>query len=140
MIDAKEIRIGNLLVFRNKIKPVTDIRVEHIPQYSAIINLTDKEHIREIHLTPQLLVDACGFEKTRDGDFIKAFQELTHHLKLILDTKYEWAYPIICEAPEFASQDINMISLNRINSLHHLQNIWWSLSQTELQVNIDKIV
>lgn len=106
MINASELRIGNTVLGVNGYeKNITPYDYEH----------TDFNKLNPIPLTPQIL-EKCGFENNGSNFFIK-------------DGYSVFFYP---EDMTFEFQICGNIPDINLNSLHHLQNIHFALTGTEL--------
>ena len=128
MIDAKELRIGNLVksVYAPYGHPqdskmeVVDIHIlERINDYRP----SDNFIYYPINITPEI-IEKCGFQHTHFGNFYR-----------IDNGKFspwlEWEgdfFDVMVGDPEY--------SIGELKYVHQLQNIYFILCGEELQVNI----
>ena len=85
--------------------------------------------VSPIPLTPEWLV-LNGHSEDNNGHFWINLQ--THYLELI--TMPDGFYPIYAQLPEMSSEDEQRVGLNRINFIHEYQNLFFALTQTELEI------
>ena len=125
-LKATELRIGNLLLFDNVIQQVSAIQEDNTIRIRE--NKTSDSHgcyniydtrIQPIPLTE--LVLKLGFEALYDNYFIKyiAFHEFT----------YYYCFSGGCWKFELNGDRID------INFVHQLQNLYFALTGTELELN-----
>lgn len=139
MINDNELRKGNWVIFDNTNK-------RHPQQHHVkVLELKEKEvvvldpvglqlslfyqtnSIRPIPLTPEVL-EKCGFTKDNAGDWEYQIDPLLY-LKMIASMDENW-YPIYIES---TGSDYKTMSLIGIKHLHQLQNLYWILTQTEIE-------
>lgn len=130
MIDLKELRIGNLVSLNGRY-----IDVESIS--SAVINITGEDEefggfigdswrdIEPIPLTPELLVK-CRFKKVEIDAYSDLFKRTTK------DFMFSVIYNYIQDKATFNSPHFTQF----IQHLHQLQNLYFSLTGEELQINV----
>lgn len=143
MIQANELRIGNWVAFGtvpcqiNSIHTVPGIKESHIrvkgfvdsnPAYCFYI-----EQVDPIPLNHELL-EGNGFLKLTYGyvtTFIRQFDTEPCHLyldKLKEDPKDMWYFKIATPS--------GSVAVNNIYSIHQLQNLYFALTGTELNVQL----
>jgi hypothetical protein len=128
-IKASELRIGNLI-------EMSLVPISELDEYSwsackvSYQIFKDLEGIawefRPIPLTPEMLV-SCGFEKSKlvftgDIGYRKSDEDGKYYIGLL-----ENAYGFSFHNPHFNLQ---------IKYLHQLQNLYFSLTGTELEINL----
>lgn len=125
MIQVNELRVGNLLTYKGRIITVDGVENDtDTYRETWLIWIKGKgqaEPIADfapIPLSPEIL-EACGFERTEYG-FVK--------------NAGWWAFEI----------DNNMVLIlagisHNIKYLHVLQNVFYSLTGSELSVNLEKV-
>lgn len=133
-IRCEELRIGNLVLFHpmKKIKricSVKEIKLDRVCVLDKGLDLVlSKTEIQPIPLTPEILI-RCGFEKWSENNFFH--EGFVDYWKLLYhEHNNEWE---VYYAPDksCSGQDISVI-----NHLHQLQNLYYSLTNTELLVNL----
>ena len=114
MIKANELRIGNLILKNGKL---------HYTNYMTIrdvfgLSVTDKVKFEPITLTEEWLLK-FGFEKRNDGDFnLLKFSEVD----IVIDKDFDcWK----CDGIYF--------SVNALQYVHQLQNLYFALTGEELK-------
>jgi hypothetical protein len=88
-----------------------------------------------IPLTPGILEKAgfhFGFHE--NGTYFIDLNEIDKQLEIMLSGNE--FYPQIVQAPEMSNEDCQVVSLNKIEHLHQLQNLFWCLTGSELTVNL----
>lgn len=140
MIAINDLRFGNLVTWVEETEdyPLTisgilskeDVFVEWVWQDGESDN-TDcgLENIRPINLTNVFLVKN-KFSEDNNGHFWLNLQ--THYLELI--PMPDGYYPLYAQLPEISSEAEQKVGLNKINYVHQLQNLVYSLIGSELQV------
>lgn len=114
MIDKKELRIGNSVMYDNRIFQISAITDEfpllNTPEFG--IGVVDWNNINPIPITEEALVKQLKFTKINEKLFCKG--------RLIV---------AIQDGKAFFTDDITVINLDGI---HHLQNVFYFKHQTEL--------
>jgi len=133
-MNIKELRIGNYVHYGY------DVKVTELDVYGAgIMDLNDdeashfysnKELLKPILLTEEWLLK-FGFENV-DYGFTKKILTVST-LQLIWGDG--WIYPQIIEEAEMNSETIDVVSLNRIEFVHQLQNLYFTITGEELKLN-----
>lgn len=138
MIDAKELRVGNIVYIEMPMLPtwqyhrikgqdISDIETGAIGKIGVI-------NIHPVPLTPELL-KKLGSDT---GTYISVWGSIYIHLALdpecILKPQREWTYHIqLCD---HTNDDITIIDRVDLRHLHQLQNLIYILSGNELNVEI----
>ena len=132
MIQANELRIGNMVQIPDRRARVSAIFPTHF-------RATDKDGIdlgnslqvnfNPIELTPDILV-SHNFTEDNNGHFWKDLH--SHYLEFI--PMPDGFYPIWASVGEMSSEPEQRVSLNRINYVHQLQNLFWVLTGQELEI------
>jgi hypothetical protein len=137
MIQANELRIGNRFT--------RELRNSRGLEYDRDFVLTEEwmgrlfgsnisfalQDLSPIPLTHEILGKA-GFVKDKEGDYWIDLQ--TNYLKAIFMN--DGVYPVWCCLAELSSEKEQFASLNRINHLHQLQNLYFALTGTELPIKL----
>ena len=131
-MNANELRIGNWVEANSPMMQVKEI-TEHtvglyMPGSEADPFLYDIEEIRPIKLSPEIL-EKCGFVLNRNNELSIEINDIASHLELMrgVDGFY---YPAFTQTPQ--GDEERTVYFNRINSLHQLQNLYFSLCGEEL--------
>ena len=140
MIKINELRIGNYLSLMGEPFQVSEIRnslqeVELCRKNSKNKNLNDYEEsdldhydLQPIPLSKEWFLKS-GFKENKHGTLI---------LKLELDRSFEIIesqdgfYCELVQLPELSSENLMFITLRRIDFVHELQNLYFSLKCEEL--------
>lgn len=133
MIKATELRIGNIVKFlAYDIDPEGNKFGE---PYTEVVDLKTMEHIIEypevydpVPLTPEIL-EKCGFEKDSTGD---CFTQGIDRCGLLNIYSESWKYSL----DDVHNEECYKSSGNRIEYLHQLQNLYFSLNGEELIVKL----
>lgn len=140
MIAENELRLGNW-VYNDENKPVKMVVIE-TPEF-AEWNGSDCQNmfiedgnykystINPIPLTPEIIENA-GFVKSKtDAAYYVELNGPDRHFDLVQSgADY---YPSILQQNEM-SDEINIVSLNYIQSVHQLQNLYFALTGKELNI------
>lgn len=81
-----------------------------------------------VEITDDWLVD-FGFKKDNKGNYWVDLQ--THYLEL-MPSNGHW-YPTYAQVPEMSHEDEQRVSINRIEFVHELQNLFFVLTGRELE-------
>ncbi|MBP7512574.1 MAG: hypothetical protein KA981_11630 [Bacteroidia bacterium] len=119
-MTANELRIGNWLLSAKTGEP---FQVDSIPNDSEIT-------AQPIVLSPDIL-EKCGFKKNKNGEPCIEINDIASHLELMVG-KENYFYPSITQTPDMDEE--RTVWLNRINSLHQLQNLYFALTGEELNI------
>jgi hypothetical protein len=132
-MKLNELRIGNWVMYN-------DENTEPMPR-PVQIDVPDlilmHEGVKEcvyapILLTPEILVK-CGFEKVRVNIWAIELWDIATHLELIEGAKNCYYPAISQQQPEGLEQNV---LLRYIEHLHSLQNLYFALTGSELEVNL----
>ena len=117
-MKSNELRVGNWVNYWGDNIKFDEIDLSDLFNPSIDIYETDLE---PIELTEEILLK-CGFEKREDGDY-NLF-------------KYSEVDIVICS--DFSSWKCDGInfSVNYIKYLHQLQNLYFALTNKELEINL----
>jgi len=131
-MNANELRLGNWVEANSPMMQVKEI-TEHtvglyMPGSEADPFLYDIEEIRPIKLSPEIL-EKCGFELNRNNELSIEINDIASHLELMSGTG-GFYYPSFTQTPQ--GDEERTVYFNRINSLHQLQNLYFSLCGEEL--------
>jgi len=119
MINANELRIGNWVLIESHITTVNHI-------------MGDEDYFLPIPLTPEIL-EKCGFVKNKVQNDCIELGGIDFHLELMWG-KENYYYPMLTQTPQGCEE--RTVFLNRINSLHQLQNLYFALTGQELEVKL----
>jgi len=139
-MESKNFRIGNLVGIKktalhadgcnteNTYFEIEELKkdVVHFKGFSTGEYYKDLEPIK---LTDGLL-SLYGFKK--DGLGNMWIDLVTHWLSLNPVSSYY--YPLYAELPEMSHEDEQRVFLNRIQNLHELQNLFFAINGTELEL------
>ena len=143
-LSAKNLRIGNLVGIEE-----TALHADGCNHLEAIFEIEelrkdivffkgfhDGEYYKDlkgVQLNDGLL-SLYGFE--RDGPWYMSINLMTHWLSLrFADGFY---YPLYAEVPEMSHEDEQRVFLNRIQSLHELQNLFFAITGNELELKHER--
>ena len=87
-------------------------------------------YCRPIPLTEDILLKA-GAKRLEENKVAIMLNDPATHL-ILMKVGTHW-YPSIEQTPEFSVLDSNIISLERIDSVHELQNLYKVLTKTDLK-------
>jgi hypothetical protein len=125
MVQAQELRIGNYVMFGKSRGTVFNFIYERPGWY--VINGCPQSDISPIPLTPELL-EKCGFEKGANSIYITEDEKwfiYFNEYRIWLQTERQGDSEYICERMEI-----------KIQYLHQLQNLYFSLVGEELIINL----
>lgn len=147
MIQANEFRCGNKLLFLGEIvtfKNITEFRdadvfwvktFERHDEYKSF-------HFKPIELNEEILLK-CGFEKERKPDKCNMYSLNGLRLFMWFDKNHNFDYitangeRVVYESRKrYKFYLIEIGNEIEIKSLHHLQNLYWCLVGSELNVNL----
>jgi len=141
-MEAKNLRIGNYFTWideydeRNAVLTLVGIYlndaiwVEWAWEDGSNDNTDcDLETIKGITITEEWCFK-FGFTKNDNGNYWIDLQ--THNLELIRFGKY--LYPLYVQYAEMHHEDNQMVSLNRIEFVHELQNLFFTLAGIDLEI------
>lgn len=123
-MTANELRIGNWYLMSGMGNN----------QFEQFINWTQaldfEAYGQPIVLTSDIL-EKCGFKKNKNGEPCIEINDIASHLELMVG-KENYFYPSITQTPDMDEE--RTVWLNRINSLHQLQNLYFALTGEELNI------
>ena len=117
-MEAKELRIGNRILFDGKITIVNTRMLAYINNANRLKNKIDLISFEPIPLSEEILLK-CGFKE--NGNRKRDFYFRNYCIELFDNSCNFWI------------GDFNDIE---INYLHQLQNLYWSLTGEELEINM----
>lgn len=124
MIDAKELRIGNL-VYLELGFPSLDIHTIRPEDIASIAK--DSKNVLPIPLTTEILLK-CGFDTDKITFWIYySIKGTVSYLSLTCD--YLWLY-------DNQLSNIDKYPRREIRYLHQLQNLFYALTQKELDIKL----
>lgn len=95
--------------------------------------MTPKEKAKQLVKKPVRLsqnwLNDFGFVKDNNGNYWIDLQ--THYLELTHANGY-W-HPVICQVPEMSHEDEQRVSMNRIEFVYELQNLFFAITGKELE-------
>ena len=127
MIQNTELRRGNkVLNLDNVIDTVIELRDEYYLNEAGHGSLYKTS--TGIPLSPEIL-EKCGFVLNRNNELSIEINDIASHLELMrgVDGFY---YPSFTQTPQ--GDEERTVYFNRINSLHQIQNLYFSLCGEEL--------
>lgn len=129
-MEATELRIENIVYNRHG-----EFQVITHNSFQAFRHPTmdgNPSGFKPVPLTEELLIKN-GFTKDTTNNTVWIDLQ-THYLEFMeADGCF---YPRYCQYGEISSESEQCVSLNRINSLHQLQNLYYALTGTELEINL----
>ncbi|TFD96692.1 hypothetical protein E2605_07685 [Dysgonomonas capnocytophagoides] len=137
-MKANEIRIGNLFTISG-----FPMYIEAIFKDTVYLNFEGNEgdvweentkDLEPIPLTEEILIKA-GATKIEDDHVYLMLQDAATHL-ILMKSGEHW-YPSIEQEPEFSNFDSNIVALNRIESVHQLQNLCFALTGEEIKIDLE---
>lgn len=140
MVQINDLRFGNLVTWVDELEdyPLTisgilskeDVFVEWVWESGETAN-TDcgLDNIRPIKITRKFL-EKNGFAEDANGTLWRLMQ--THYLEMI--DMPDGFYPVYAQIPEVSSEAEQKVGLNKIQYVHQFQNLWYSLTGSELEV------
>ena len=141
MIAANDLRIGNLILHNKDIVKVTEIVNLNngycingigLNGYTHYGNVAD--YFEPIPLTEKILLD-CGFKQNRDKWFeINYFtdcKESAEKMGILINLVSNR-----CGIIDTDTDEQSAMTANRVYYLHELQNLFYSLTKTELTINL----
>jgi len=140
MIAINDLRFGNLVTWEDEKEdfPLTvsgilskeDLFVEWVWN-DGMQDHTECgiDSIRPIVIT-NVFLTKNGFSEDNNGHFWLNLQ--THYLELI--PMPDGYYPVYAQLPEMNVESEQRVGLNKINFIHQLQNIFYSLRGVEMEV------
>ena len=130
-MDANELRVDNWITDvyapEGKMFQVKEIHKIRCIYGNALL-VSKYENLKPIVLSPEIL-EKCGFELNRNNELSIEINDIASHLELMrgVDGFY---YPSFTQTPQ--GDEERTVYFNRINSLHQLQNLYFSLCGEEL--------
>jgi hypothetical protein len=122
-MEAKNFRIGNL--------------VEEPKGCTHKIERLDELSTRVMHGLKISIPHLIGFGFVKDNNNGSYWIDLqTHYLELMPSNGY-W-YPTYAQVPEMSHEDEQRVSTNRIKFVHELQNLFFALTGTELEMKVER--
>lgn len=134
MINYKEARAGNLVMYDNRL-----FQIEAISRSLPCLNtdefgigVVDWGNIQPIVLSPEIL-EKCGFTLNHVDQLAIVLNSMDRHLELNAEVNGNYFFSIN-QMGEFG--DSSNVTLNYIQYLHQLQNLYWCLCGKELEINL----
>jgi hypothetical protein len=131
-MKTQELRVGNLVK-----NDYSQIRVVNSIAFNPLIldyavSFPDGEFealdlLQPIPLTEEWFVK-FGFKKDDNGNYWRDL--ITNYLEIMQSGEY--FFPSYIQIPEFSFENENRVSLNRIQHVHQLQNLYYALTGEEL--------
>jgi len=133
MIKINELRVGNWVEDWIDKRNCIIQRPIDLEDFCMMFNYGNHPlPFKPIPLTEEVLLK-CGFVKDDfNGSIWKDLQ--THYLEFMIMP--DGCYPIYASIPEFSSEPEPRVSLNRIQYVHQLQNLYFALTGEELEVKL----
>lgn len=135
-IKAMDLMIGNYFSYDNKIVFIAEIlkdKLVTIYDGSGLEKGTTIGCLRPIHLAEEILLKSGGEKFDEDKILIMLNDPSTHLILMKVGTHW---YPQIEQTSEFASEGVNTVHLNFIDSVHEFQNLFKALTGNDLKVEI----
>ena len=125
-MEAKELRINNWVKHNNEFLQVDGI--DDIDVFNKQMGEVPLHTVQPIPLTEEILLK-CGFEKRY---FLNDFFIVINDVKtiLIIEIIFDNIFIYLCASNE------KKVRLANANFLHQLQNLYFALTCTELEINL----
>lgn len=131
-MDPKELRIGNMVWLEISVSPNHDHPLKYIIQPKDFVDIDEgRVMISAIRLTPEILTEWCGF--THQGNIIS----LKSPIQPRTDRPTYLFYFADHESIRYHRTLHDHIELKY---LHQLQNLYFALTEMELEINIPEKV
>lgn len=124
-MKATELRIGNLIEFCDELHSINYVDIENL-----VFDELDDAY-KPIQLVGEWLAK-FGFKIGRHGDFYIDLFSGASYLSVMFAQGY-W-YPTIDQNAELSSERNQSVSINRIQYVHQLQNLYFALTGEELTI------
>lgn len=125
-IEVREFRIGNYVNTKYgnlKVFTINELGLE-VQDNSGWIDYINSENLKPIEITEEILLK-CGFKK------------IDHHRFKIIPSEFEFYYTISVHDNCFRIYvGDSIICANVIFYLHQLQNLYFTLTNQELEINL----
>lgn len=134
-IEAKELRIGNLVITGNKdILTVLSICFDRNKGY--LINGYEESLFKPIEITPEIL-EKVGFKRSEEPYSSNIFNIYFKTRCFAIASDFLLARTKLFGVSFCEQNKMGMIhTLSHIKYVHQLQNLFYSLTQTELKINL----
>lgn len=143
-LQPQDLRIGNIVYGITEDEEDNEVKIlsrvltlDSVGDFSIWVEAIDKagaelyEYFQGVELTEEILIKA-GFTTDAYGDTWLYFQ--SQYLTLTQSNGL-W-YPAIAQVPELSSEDEQMVTLAAIEFVHSLQNLYFTLTGQELEINL----
>ena len=135
-MKATELRLGNFVKWVERIESVKQlfedgVGIAYEQDSDYWTQMIEADDLEGIPLTPEIFV-LNGFGEDNNGHFLLDLQ--THYLEII--PMKDGFYPMYGQKRETSGDNDNMVSLNRIDYVHQLQNLYFALTGEELNINL----
>ena len=132
MMNANELRINNWVEYEGRYFQLyaIDANMPFLNTAEFGVGVVDYNNIFPIPLSPEIL-EKCGFELNRNNELSIEINDIASHLELMSGTG-GFYYPSFTQTPQ--GDEERTVYFNRINSLHQLQNLYFSLCGEELTI------
>lgn len=127
-MKTTEVRLGNLVAYKDHYQSPEVVAA--LNKESEKINGHDAKDFNGIPLTEQWLED-FGFEKVQDNVWRLEIAP-DAHIELI--KSHDFFYPVLSNSPEFSHEDLSVVPVNRLYSVHWLQNLVYFNYEKELEL------
>ena len=136
MIQANELRIGNIVFVLDKISTICGVLRSgvYFGEHGFCANLCD--WIKPILLTDEILRDWCGFERLEQNDSVLRIGGEDNLSGFELFGNERFGYKLA----EYSDSADYFGAWNQITSLHQLQNLYHALTGEELPISTPKTV
>lgn len=112
------------------------VNLEHVNQKPNTYYDTYSQFLKFIHPIPltEDILSKAGFKLDNNKNYWLSLLDLDKHLDLICVDGYY--YPQLVQEPELSCDSLSIVSLNRITSLHELQNLFKILTGNDLKIEV----
>jgi hypothetical protein len=132
MINVHELRLGNKIMWADKINTVGLISDDGFIQCDPLSADRTVDEFEPIPLTPELL-EKCGFKI--DGDnvyYLDAFPEAFPSQRFVIEYKEDIGFMLRSRYQEYCAH----FTFRHLQHLHQLQNLYFDLTAKELNITL----
>jgi hypothetical protein len=127
MIKANDLRIGNYII--NPFGAIITIDEIHKSGVKFKTTIYDLTHCKPIPLTEEILLKCENYNKK----YGFSLNETTY---LFFNESRGYFYPYLTQDAEFSNLENKCVYLERIKYLHELQNLYFALTNQELNIEL----
>jgi hypothetical protein len=133
MINAKELRIGNLVW--TKSRPTSINQNNEVLTIVCMVRVEDCDEYTPIPLTEEWLVK-FGFEKNEDGNYDKSIEDsILFEIRIGKDGAFGAFSSIDTSVEGYFEFFDSALPTSIVKNIHQLQNLYFALTGEELTLN-----